>query len=119
MAVVLLLASLPSTAGFVILFGPSQPELTVNICQPIQMFDRVSNTCSLALRRSHRSLFSATRFGHGTETARIVDWKDNPRHPTPKAHCLRSAFQHIPLICTRDAANEAARVVPLRGGSPK
>ena len=43
-AIVLLLASVPSTAGFVVLSGPSQPEFTVNICQPIQMFDRVSNT---------------------------------------------------------------------------
>ena len=43
-AIVLLLASVPSTAGFVIVSGSSQPEFTINICQPIQMFDRVSNT---------------------------------------------------------------------------
>ena len=43
-AIVLLLAGIPSTAGFVVVSGPSQPEFTVNICQPIQMFDRVSNT---------------------------------------------------------------------------
>jgi len=43
-AIVMLLAGVPSTAGFVVVSGPSHPELTVNICQPIQTFDRVSNT---------------------------------------------------------------------------
>ena len=42
-AIVLLLASVPATAGFVVVAGPRQPELTANICQPIQTFDRASN----------------------------------------------------------------------------
>jgi hypothetical protein len=43
LAIVMLLASAPSTAGLVIVSGPSHPELTINICQPLQTFDRVSN----------------------------------------------------------------------------
>ena len=43
LAIVMLLASVPSTAGLVVVAGPSQPEMSVNICQPLQMFDRVSN----------------------------------------------------------------------------
>ena len=43
-AIVMLLASVPSTAGFVVVSGPSHPELTINICQPLQMCDRVSYT---------------------------------------------------------------------------
>jgi hypothetical protein len=44
LAIVMLLASFPSTAGFVVISGPSHPELTANICQPLQMFDRASST---------------------------------------------------------------------------
>jgi len=43
LAIVLSLGSAPSTAGFVIVSGPRHPELTINICQPLQMIDRVSN----------------------------------------------------------------------------
>ncbi len=44
LALMVLLGSVPLSAGVVIVFSPNQPELTVNICRPIQMFDRVSNT---------------------------------------------------------------------------
>ena len=40
LAIVLFLGGAPSTAGFVIVSGPSHPELTVNICQPLQLFDQ-------------------------------------------------------------------------------
>ena len=43
LAIVLLLGSVPSTAGLVIVSGPSHPELTINICQPLQTFDLVSS----------------------------------------------------------------------------
>jgi hypothetical protein len=43
-AIVMLLANVPSTAGIVVLSGPSRPEITINICRPIEMLDRVSNT---------------------------------------------------------------------------
>lgn len=43
-ALVLLLTALPLTGGVIIVSGPSHPEFTVNICQPIQAFEGVSNT---------------------------------------------------------------------------
>jgi hypothetical protein len=84
-AVVLLLASAPSSAGFVVVSGPSQPEFTINICQPIQMFDRVSNT--LLARPAtvlpefvlHHLGLTATR-----ETLQLVDCKVAPDTPPPK-----------------------------------
>jgi hypothetical protein len=39
----LFLAGVPSTAGLV-LSGPSEPELTINICQPLQTFNLTLNT---------------------------------------------------------------------------
>jgi hypothetical protein len=44
LAVVLLLSSVPLTGGMVIVSRPSQPEITINICQPVQAFDCVSKT---------------------------------------------------------------------------
>ena len=44
LAFVLLLTSVPLTAGIVVVSGASQPGFTINICQPLQAFDRVSNT---------------------------------------------------------------------------
>jgi hypothetical protein len=84
-AIVLLLASLPSTAGFVIVSGPSQPELTINICQPIQTFDRVSNTL-LALRAAVLPEFVLRDLGSTAvrETVRLADRKDVPDTPPPK-----------------------------------
>ena len=85
MAIVLLLASVPSTAGFVVVSGPSQPELTVNICQPIQMFDRVSNTL-LARPATVLPEFVLRDLGSTavSETARLVDCKVAPDTPPPK-----------------------------------
>ncbi|MGH7780450.1 MAG: hypothetical protein ACREQR_11540 [Candidatus Binataceae bacterium] len=44
LALVMLLGSVPLAAGVVIVSNPGRVELTANICQPIQMFDRVSST---------------------------------------------------------------------------
>ena len=41
LAVVLLLASVPISAGVIVLAGPTHPELTVDICHPVQAFDLV------------------------------------------------------------------------------
>ena len=84
-AIVLLLASVPSTAGFVVVSGPSQPELTVNICQPIQMFDRVSNTL-LARPATVLPEFVLRDLGSAAvkETVRLVDCKVAPDTPPPK-----------------------------------
>ena len=85
MAIVLLLASVPSSAGFVVVSGPSQPELTVNLCQPIQMFDRVSNTL-LARPATILPEFVLRDLGSSAvkESVRLVDCKVAPDTPPPK-----------------------------------
>jgi len=83
-AIVMLLASLPSTAGFV-LSGSSHPELSVNICQPLQMLDRVSNTL-LARPAAVLPEFVLQDLGFTVvkEAARPVDFKFAPDTPPPK-----------------------------------
>jgi hypothetical protein len=44
LAVVLLSSSIQLTSGIILVGGARQPEITINICQPIPGFDRVSNT---------------------------------------------------------------------------
>ena len=44
LAFVLLLSTIPLTSGVVIVSGPSHPEFTINICQPIQILNHASNT---------------------------------------------------------------------------
>jgi hypothetical protein len=84
-AIVLLLASVPSATGFVVIFGPSQPEFTVNICQPIQMFDRVSST-SLARPATVLAEFALHDLGSPAvrESPRLIDFKVAPDTPPPK-----------------------------------
>jgi len=85
MAIVMLLASVPSNPGLVIVSGPSRPELTVNICQPIQMFDRVSNTL-LARPATVLPEFILRALGSTAvkETVRVVDCNVAPDTPPPK-----------------------------------
>lgn len=84
-AIVMLLASIPSTAGLVVVSGPARPELTVNICQPIQMFDRVSNIL-LARPATVLPEFILRHLGSTApkETARLVDRNVAPDTPPPK-----------------------------------
>jgi hypothetical protein len=84
-AIVLLLTGVPSTAGFVVVSGSSQPKLTVNVCQPIQMFDRVSNTL-LARPATLSPEFVISDLGSTAvkETVRLVDRKVAPDTPPPK-----------------------------------
>jgi hypothetical protein len=85
-AVVLLFASVPSTAGFVLASGPTHPEFTVNICQPIQAFDRMSNRlfarpATVLPEFVLRDLDSiAVR-----EAVRLVECRVAPDTPPPKA----------------------------------
>jgi hypothetical protein len=85
MAVVLLLASVPATAGLAVVSGPSQPELTINICQPIQTFDRVSNTL-LARPATVLPEFALIDLGSTAlkGVMRLVDGKVAPDTPPPK-----------------------------------
>jgi len=84
-AIVLLLASAPSIAGFVIVSEPSQPELTMNICQPLQTFNLVFNTL-LARPEPCRPDFVICDMGSAAlgETARTVDHREAPDTPPPK-----------------------------------
>ncbi|HKM99725.1 MAG TPA: hypothetical protein VJX23_04365 [Candidatus Binataceae bacterium] len=85
MAIVMLLASVPSTAGLVVVSGTSHPELTVNICQPIQMFDRVSNIL-LARPAPVLPVFVLRDLGSTAvkKGLRLVDFKLAPDIPPPK-----------------------------------
>lgn len=84
-AIVMLLASVPSNAGFVVVSGPSHPELTINLCQPLQMFDRVSNTL---LARPATVLPEFVRRDLGShvvkKAVRRVHFKVAPDTPPPK-----------------------------------
>ena len=84
-AIVMLLASVPSTAGLVIVSGPSHPELTINICQPLQMFDCVSNIL-LARPATVVPEFVLRDLGSTAvkKALRLVDFKVAPDTPPPK-----------------------------------
>lgn len=85
LAILLLLASGPLTAGIVVLSGPRQPEITINICQPIQTFDRVSN---ILLARPAIVLPEFVLHDVGSPAIRaipqLVDCKIDPDTPPPK-----------------------------------
>ena len=85
LAVVLLLLSIPLTGGIVLVSGPSQPELTINVCQPIQAFDRVSNT-SFARPAVNVPQFVLSFLGSLTAEAITVVSERNvaPDTPPPK-----------------------------------
>ena len=84
-AIVMLLASVPSTTGLVVVAGPSHSELTVNICQPLQTFDRVSNTL-LARPATVQPDFVLRDLGLTAvkKAVRLVDFKVAPDTPPPK-----------------------------------
>jgi hypothetical protein len=85
LAVVLLLSSIPLTSGIVLVSGPSQPELTINICQPLQGFDRLSNP-SLARPALNVPLFVLSFLGSLRAKAVAVVSERNvaPDTPPPK-----------------------------------
>ncbi len=85
LAIVMLLGSIPSTTGLVLVSGPSHPEWTINICQPLQMFDRVSNTL-LARPGTVLPEFVLRDLDSTAvkKAARLVDLKVAPDTPPPK-----------------------------------
>ncbi len=84
-AIVMLLASVPSAGGIVVVSGPSHPELTINICQPIQMLDRVSSPL-LARPATVLPEFVLRAVGSTAvnKAVRLVDVKVAPDTPPPK-----------------------------------
>jgi hypothetical protein len=85
LAVVLLLSSIPLTSGVVLVSGPSQPQFTINICQPIQAFYQVPNT-SLARPAVKLPQFVLSFLGSLTVKAVAVVSERNvaPDTPPPK-----------------------------------
>jgi hypothetical protein len=85
LASVMLLGSAPSTAGFVIVSGPSHAELTINICQPLQTFDLVSGVL-LARPAAILPEFILRDLGSAVAKSefRLVDFKIAPDTPPPK-----------------------------------
>ena len=87
LAIVFFLGSAPSTSGFVIVSGPSHPELTVNICQTLQTFDLVSGVL-LARPAPILPEFILRDLGSAalTDAVQPIDLKIAPDTPPPK--CL-------------------------------
>ncbi|HYB90465.1 MAG TPA: hypothetical protein VEC38_05410 [Candidatus Binataceae bacterium] len=85
LAAALLLGSIPLTTGVVLVCGPIHPELTVNICYPIQSFDRMSNG---AVARPAAAVLKSTLFdlgcAAGIGTAPIIERGIVPDTPPPK-----------------------------------
>lgn len=85
LALVLLLTTVPLTSGVAVFSGPAQPEFTINICQPIQTFEGVSNSL---LARPAMVAQEFVLFCWGLvkiePTARIVECRAAPQTPPPK-----------------------------------
>jgi hypothetical protein len=84
LVVVLLLSSTPLTSGIVIVSGSSQPEFTINICQPIHSFDRVSNTFAGPAVNVPPFVLSFLGSLTATPSARVVERNVAPDTPPPK-----------------------------------
>lgn len=84
-AIVLLLAGLPSTAGIVIVAGPSRPELTVDTCHPIQTLDLVP---AILLARPAAPVLESTLGDRGLTitdpAAQLIELRIAPDTPPPK-----------------------------------
>lgn len=85
LVLLLLLGTIPSTSGVVIVPAPSHPELMVDICHPMQMLSYASNSL-LA-----RPAVSVPRFVlllqgsfKGTPALRVVERNVAPETPPPK-----------------------------------
>ena len=85
LALVMLLASAPSCAGFVIASRPIHGELTINICQPLQTFDRVSNVLlappATVMPDFQLGDLGSTRVKNDLQ---MVDFRIPPDTPPPK-----------------------------------
>jgi hypothetical protein len=84
LSLVLFLVGLPSVVGLVVV-GPSQPELTINICQPLQTFNLTLNTL-LAPPAPTGAEFVLLDLGSAPIVAAVrpVDHHAAPDTPPPK-----------------------------------
>jgi len=85
LALVVLLAGLPMTTGIVLVSGHSEPELTINICQPLQTFNLRLNTL---FARPALAVLQFVFWDMGSavirETARMLEYTAPPDTPPPK-----------------------------------
>jgi len=85
LAFVLLLSTIPSTSGVVMVPGPSHPEFTINICQPSQILNQPSNTI---LARPSVDIPQFALFSPGSRKTApvvgVVERKVAPETPPPK-----------------------------------
>jgi len=85
LAIALLIAGAPSTAGVALFAGPNHPQLTIDLCHPVQSFDRAAN---ILLARPAPITFEHV-VGNLTTVAaeipaRIDDYISGPEPPPPK-----------------------------------
>src|SRR5271167_3467944 len=85
LALVVLLGSSPLTTGVIILSGPIQPEITMNICHPIQTLDLVSSIL-LARPAAAKPESLLCDFGSAIAMAapRLIENRGQPDTPPPK-----------------------------------
>jgi hypothetical protein len=85
LAFVLLLSNLSSISGIVVVPGPTQPEFTINICQPIHALDRVSNSPIARPALNAPEFVLSFLRSHRTTTAPVVSERNvAPDTPPPK-----------------------------------
>lgn len=85
LAVVLLLSTVPLIGGMVIVTGPDHPEITLDVCQPAQALDRVSNTLLArpAVSVPQFVLFFLDSLA-ATPSPRVAERNEAPETPPPK-----------------------------------
>jgi hypothetical protein len=85
MALVVLSSTLPLSIGTIIISDHGQPEITENICQPLQMFNLVISTL-LARPAPAVPEFVLCDMGSAVleVTARSLDNREAPDTPPPK-----------------------------------
>ena len=72
-AAVILLGSLSLTAGVIIVSGPTHPEITVNICQPLQA--SCITTMTLLARPAPAAPSGFANFGNAQDTVNALQAK--------------------------------------------
>ncbi|HXN84950.1 MAG TPA: hypothetical protein VN867_02715 [Candidatus Binataceae bacterium] len=81
----ILIGSSPLIAGIVITPGPSRPEISANICHPIQTFNLVAN---ILLARPAGAMPKSDLHDQGTVFAKVeprpIDYRVAPDTPPPK-----------------------------------
>ena len=85
LALVLLLSTIPLSSGIVIVPGHDSPELTINVCQPTQLFGPASNNI---LARPSVNVPQFVLFPGGplkaTSLVGVVEHNIAPETPPPK-----------------------------------